>query len=405
MVQWRRRQPVSERAKAKPTLILVPHHLMNQWIRAFDLIAPGQFTVYKYHGDMRVSRYVPVASEHGLDLLTKKHALFNGNEQNAHAVVLSTLHTWNERHGPKAQAKHHKNMMIESDRSELDPHWAGGLAECFRCVVVDEAQLLKTFAAGCSIAVLWLAAKFHIFVTGTPTPNGIKDWAGYMPFIESQNADKWWSKKSLKEMNFEEDENPFAVPDDHPAAKLRFTAKAVKNWILRYSINAVEQGQRLSQIWKKVLIRRTHSSRIPFDAAKTIGEDLPRVQGALITCCHNDHEAELYKQAEDELLGKLIVGNQKQPKWSLGVHRKLAMLTMWTYLPDLDAKWDFKATNIKKTFEKPNFFVDWFREHLDYVDLDQPGLYLQELLMGAPKIRALLRNIRSQVSSSPSLPA
>ncbi len=89
------------------------------------------------------------------------------------------------------------------------------------------------------------------------------------------------------------------------------------------------------------------------------------------------------------------MGNQK-PKWSLGVHRKLAR---GVYLRDLDLHWDFKATNVKKTFEKTDYFFEWFREFNDHMDLDDPSQCLQELLAGAPKIRALLRNVRSQVSS------
>lgn len=65
----------------------------------------------------------------------------------------------------------------------------------------------------------------------------------YMPFLRSLDADKWWDKMSVKETKFKDDENPFAVPDDHPAAKLRLTIWGVSDWILRYSINPDEQGQ------------------------------------------------------------------------------------------------------------------------------------------------------------------
>ncbi|CAF9904703.1 hypothetical protein IMSHALPRED_000147 [Imshaugia aleurites] len=105
MLQHRRRQPLHERLPAAPTLLLIPLHIMNQWIKAVDLNAPGKFTVYKYHGDTRTSRYVPIANERGLERLTKSHALFNGNEQNAQTLVFSNLHTWNERHGPADEDK------------------------------------------------------------------------------------------------------------------------------------------------------------------------------------------------------------------------------------------------------------------------------------------------------------
>lgn len=159
---------MDERAKAKPTLILMSIHLMNQWIRAFDFIASSQFITYKYHGDTRVSRHVPIASEHGLDTLSKKYALFHGNEQNAYAVVLSTLHIWNERYNPKTQIKYQKNLAIEADRIELDPQWAGGFPNCFRVVVIDATQLIKIVTAECSLLMLWLAAKFHVLSQASP---------------------------------------------------------------------------------------------------------------------------------------------------------------------------------------------------------------------------------------------
>ncbi len=82
---------MNDRAKVKSTLILVSLYLMNQWIRAIHLIASGQFMVYKYCGDMRVSRYIFIGCEYGLDLLSKKYILFNSNEQNAHPLSMHTL--------------------------------------------------------------------------------------------------------------------------------------------------------------------------------------------------------------------------------------------------------------------------------------------------------------------------
>ena len=70
----------------------------------------------------------------------------------------------------------------------------------------------------------------------------------------------------------------------------------------------------------------------------------------------------------------------------------------------LDAIENLKATNLKATLEHKRFFVDWFRDQEAAVDLKNPALQLQTLLIGAPKIRALLRNIRSQVSIAPPPP-
>lgn len=72
--------------------------------------------IYKHHGDTKISANVSVVSESGLDDLTKKYALFNNNEQTAHAVVLSTPHIKNERHNLKAQIRHHENLTTKANR-------------------------------------------------------------------------------------------------------------------------------------------------------------------------------------------------------------------------------------------------------------------------------------------------
>ena len=48
----------------KPTVILMPKRLIEQWLIQLELVAPRFFTVYKYHGDAR--RHDPVAGEKGL---------------------------------------------------------------------------------------------------------------------------------------------------------------------------------------------------------------------------------------------------------------------------------------------------------------------------------------------------
>lgn len=185
-----------------------------------------------------------------------------------------------------------------------------------------------------------------------------------MPLIEPHGAEKWWSPESLREMNFKEDENPYDVPDDHPAAKLQITTKAVKEWIFALRVDPVTKGVHLAKMWKRILLRRTFSSQVPFNDGRKISDQLPRVQGALINCTHTPTEQTVYQKMEDALTGKLIVAgsgstNQRKPKWSLGIHRQLSLLSMWSGLPQLDNDFNLKATNMKATLERKSFYMDF----------------------------------------------
>lgn len=395
--------PAKDRPLAKPILILMPKALISQWIKAIDLIAPNAFEVYKYHGDTRRSK--PIANERTvMGTLHHAHELFDGKEQRSRAIIISSYTTFAVRHGPAAIRKHRINKLAmsktEADkiRFEADALWEGSLENCFDLVVNDECHLLKSLSADVSNSVLWLNALRYIMISATLIPNGISDWLGYMPFAEPFDADEWWSERSLAEMRFRDDEDPFSVPDEHVAAKLQLTVRAVKDWILTHRIDPAEQGFRMAKMWKKLVIRRTPQSRIPFGTGRKIADSLPRVKAAIINCSFNEEERGWYIESEKKLTGQLLVPGEgtKPAKWSLAVQRKLLLLTTWISLPNLDEIQNLKSTNMKRTFDEERFFLEWFTAHTK-PSMENPGPLLQELLEGAPKLRALLRNVRSQV--------
>ena len=332
------------------------------------------------------------------------HELFDGKEQRSRAIIISSYTTFAVRHGPAAIRKHRINKLAmsktEADkiRFEADALWEGSLENCFDLVVNDECHLLKSLSADVSNSVLWLNALRYIMISATLIPNGISDWLGYMPFAEPFDADEWWSERSLAEMRFRDDEDPFSVPDEHVAAKLQLTVRAVKDWILTHRIDPAEQGFRMAKMWKKLVIRRTPQSRIPFGTGRKIADSLPRVKAAIINCSFNEEERGWYIESEKKLTGQLLVPGEgtKPAKWSLAVQRKLLLLTTWISLPNLDEIQNLKSTNMKRTFDEERFFLEWFTAHTK-PSMENPGPLLQELLEGAPKLRALLRNVRSQV--------
>ena len=74
-----------------------------------------------------------------------------------------------------------------------------------------------------------------------------------MPLIEPFQAEEWRSEQPLQQMEFEMDQDPFLLPDNHPAAKLQITASAVKDWILSYRVSLLEKGVRLAKRWKEMV--------------------------------------------------------------------------------------------------------------------------------------------------------
>ncbi|KAI4113662.1 MAG: hypothetical protein LQ338_008138 [Usnochroma carphineum] len=255
------------------------------------------------------------------------------------------------------------------------------------------------------VGVKWLNGDFHMLATATPIPKGIRDWEGYMPFIEHKDAAKWWSNVSPKQMKVKKDVNPFDLDDDHPAAKLRLTSKACKDFISPLSVGTVAKGLRLGQIWSETLLRRRNASRVPFENGPMIGASLPAIRASLISCQYTKSERATYNKAQEQLVGHLISPDSKDRKgtgkWSLSIHRKLQLLSMSLMLPKIDEKYDLKAKNLRHLYEDPAFFHPWLRgmnPPLDPQKAEHVALHLHHLCAGAPKLRVRLSYLRDQIS-------
>lgn len=405
----RAKQSLDERKPAKPILVVVPVHLMDQWITEFETVAKGQFDIYRYHGDYRVAAMgdETIVSGH----LGKSHFLFNTNrEQNARSVVITTYETLATRHGPGAQKADRINQGMSATQAQqisadLDPKWAKALDGCFEILVADEAHAIKNVRSQITRTLIWLDCSFNCLMTGTPTPNGMPDMAGYYPLIEARDAEAWWSEESLKRMNIHHSVNPFDWPNHDEVAKLRMTEKAFRKFLLPSSIPPDVQGARIAQVWRNCLIRRTNASRVPFDSQSTIGDCLPRIHSTVVNCCYTVEEQVKYEVVEKDLLGKLIDKNAHT--YSFSVHRKLGLLTSWLSLLEIDKVADLKTGNIEKYLHTKNFgrqIASFARPDLNIdknsENWDQLPAVVGALCDGSPKMRALLRNLRSQVCSA-----
>lgn len=319
---------------------------------------------------------------------------------NVFRIILTTPQTWAKRHGPEAQKKWRESQDTTGGKHELDPDFEWSPAGLFDIVIIDEAHSIKSLGSNINTAILWIACLFFIGITGTPTPNGAPDFKGWIRLLEHLKSYAWWTLDN-------QDINPFELPDDHEDARLRFTETAVNEFVMSRNFDPVGQGRYLKKLFKHILLRRQHSSKLPFDSDVTIGQNLPRIHSVMVNCRYKPDELKRYKDIEDEKLGLLETPGKgkRKGKGVFTIQRELNMAIMWPELLIIDAKDDpeypnLKSVSIRKWLQRPNPVLD------DWFEILMPGkqLTVQEklhyLLRGDPKLRAFLRNVRSQVSFS-----
>ena len=233
----------------------------------------------------------------------------------------------------------------------------------------------------------------------TPIPAGAKDLEGYQKLLEPRNSEYLWSKAGLRSMGLRDTTvNPYELHDDHAGTQLRFTLKAVQKVISNEPDRGV-QGSRLRKIWKECLIRRTHASRIPFDAEDTIASKLPALHPVVIVCPLPEEEQAAYNSFEESVRKKLIVKDEKtqKPRFNNGILRQLILQAAWVHFEPIHE--DIMAETFRTHVLDPHFIWRWFKKvqrHVIPFDVpdkeDKPAL-LATMLKGAPKLRPLMRNI------------
>jgi hypothetical protein len=122
--------------------------------------------------------------------------------------------------------------------------------------------MIKNEKSVAHTAVAFLQASFYLLISASPVHNRVEDFDGYMAFIAPKDSDKLWDKANLQLWGVTEDDCPYDLPNDHPAAVLKLTRRAVKSFITSEAADIPKSvsGGYLAQVWERCLLRRTYSS-------------------------------------------------------------------------------------------------------------------------------------------------
>ncbi|PQE30459.1 hypothetical protein CJF32_00009252 [Rutstroemia sp. NJR-2017a WRK4] len=227
---------------AKPKLLLYLLELIDQSVDEISRFST-RFKVYPYYTSHRKSAKKQEANKTPPYLVPK--------EDKSDVVVVTSLITPCTRHGPaslKAWRINHKDW--SSIQADADPEWEHSLAGLFDFLTVDEAHILKNEDSQSHITVSWLNVRFLIMATATVLSNSVKDFTGYIKFVEVD--DTLWSAENLKKWDFKPNENPYTLPDNHPASVLQPPARALNTWTTA-KMHMIRKSDSILQLFRKKL--------------------------------------------------------------------------------------------------------------------------------------------------------
>jgi hypothetical protein len=387
--------------RARPILLICPPELIHQWANEIGRLT-RELTVLKYYGDKRTT----ADSQRITEKLTRRHEIFNGAEKNSRVVVITSLQTLRARHGPSELKTYRMSKLgfTEEYADSLfrvnDSKWAYNLEGLFDHLVVDEAHTLKNMDTSSHTTTTWMKARFIILATATVISNRIDDFTGYIKFIEPTKD--LWTDENMAKWNIDpKTTNPFLLPDDHPAAVLRTTTRAVQKWITDEGLDQDKTGYYLAMIWKRIMIRRTYASPNPADPSRKIGQFICAKYTRRVSVKFNESEFMKYTALSEMPLKKLAMPTQDgKIVWNKKWCRHLILLSDWIgfhyvekfFMAEYISSWKAVPDPLNHLLKKLRTAMLAHKEK-DIFDLppaDDVPAQLSIICRGSPKLRALL---------------
>ncbi|PWY66464.1 putative DNA repair helicase rad5,16, partial [Aspergillus heteromorphus CBS 117.55] len=415
-------QDKTEPPEGRPVIIIVPPHLIDQWMDEIMSITE-EFQVLLYYGDARrqVGSYIK-------DKLTKKHEIFKGGLESARTIVVTSYQTWEARHGPQAVKAWcgSKKKPYNPANPHMPPDFPGNLNGRFGVAVFDEAHMLRNRESGISFACTWLRAGFRILLTATPFYNDVRDFLGYIGLLLRSNpaAKATFTSSRVRQIV----EAPPGTEDERLLCSQEFVTKHILSKEVQ-DTNTI--SYRLRKILQRLMIRRTQGSALPIGSTNKIGADIPPAFKKVLTPSFEPEEFAAYQAYEAVNRRNIFIMDREKPShahWHMGRLRKLIMGSSWLGFinvesslpasavveslgavrrhewiacvrPSLEAKTLVEKNTVKgfytRTREHHHTKISLSNSDGDAIQLDTGGL--EWLLRGAPKMRAMLPIIRDQV--------
>ncbi|EEQ31909.1 hypothetical protein McanMca71_007218 [Microsporum canis] len=380
-------------APPRPTLIVVPPNLIQQWastIRAMSM----DLIVKIYYGGRGQNQGQSGADgvEYLRGVLSRDDKVFSKTEETARTAIITSFRTLTTRHGPTSLRKWLRNKISSEDGSENyasvtesvhsimerltrpPDEWPHGLSGCFKRVIVDEAHEIRNKKSLTATTLHWLQSPAVLLLSATPIWNGLSDILGLLYQLEP--VENPWSKKSLNELGAfdieplknsessiqyecdtndgndsidEEAENltyflkridPWEIPCHHPASSLRYTSESVKHHIINGGGNdpLTKKGKRMREVLKACMIKRSYGSLVD---GQVVGQALPAVQNISVHLEFTQEEQREYERTLDHCLAtirrKKAKENEEEDKnkdaadiLSGPKFRRLCLVTSWT---------------------------------------------------------------------------
>ena len=321
--------------------------LVEQWIEELQRFSPI-FDIQVYHNKSSTQKSTAADVQRRNEIFTQDHELFNGDGANARVVVISTYGTIASRHGPNALKKWREKTykgMFEAKGSVHQPEnwfdtpdrkWPKDLSGRWHSILLDEAHHVRNSDSLAHIAIKFMDCSFTVLCTATPLFTGIRDNFGLMALIEPRPTLNY-PIRTPDGTIFKKNDDPFVVPDDHPAAVLRLTSAAFAAYVLT-SQDSVEQGRRLEQIWSQFLICRRYTSSCPIGSMQNvIGQALPRCESIVLDLNNPPLAQAVYDEFSESFLKKLMATDTTRTGDSRVVvnansYRGLVLMSTWPML-------------------------------------------------------------------------
>jgi len=162
------------------------------------------------------------------------------------------------------------------------------LSNLFTRVILDEGHELRNLSKEFGTAVIHTNATYRHIMTGTPTVNGLSDFANLMYFLQNVRLHRGHHLQFLGFPEVSDDGteslekllesfDPWSVPESDPRSALKYSQEALNVWVFpkkrKGGITSTEQGARIINVFKGLMVRRSYASTLN---GRRLNQDLLR---------------------------------------------------------------------------------------------------------------------------------